>query len=293
MSGRGRGRGRKRKASEPAAVEEPGNTIDFEKILRISQILPTDAVGDSVSSEPVSIDTSHDVVAVPPGCGGDNYSLPALNMTRCASDEVFGHVPMQLREKVWRGEFVHLSLLLKGSFELTEYCSGGALVLGPGGTLETKQRDCPSKILSIDAWTDAFIIFTAIMIVKHKDQAPDLLKYMFTIREAAARQGGFAWRAYDEQFRLRQASGFSSWAVINNDLWWRCMIVGSNVPTKVATVPAHSPRPHPCMDFNKGLCSWPNCRFAHVCMGCGGAHAVSICPKQAANATLGQPLVNI
>ena len=121
----------------------------------------------------------------------------------------------------------------------------------------------------------------AIYIAGHNDQAADMLKYMFNIREAASKHGGLAWRAYDEQFRLRQAVSFSSWAVINNDLWWRCSL-GSNPtfnsrsalpPTQAVSIRGQ----FPCLDFNRGQCRWLNCRFSHICSGCGGAHSVTSC----------------
>ncbi|KAH3787041.1 hypothetical protein DPMN_165160 [Dreissena polymorpha] len=91
-----RGRKRKTPAGElESAVEKPaGNFIDFQKIIRESKIVPT---------------TSHVVqsVSIPQmvtGCGGGRAlgSLPSstFNRTRCTTDEVFGHVPMQLRERL-------------------------------------------------------------------------------------------------------------------------------------------------------------------------------------------------
>ncbi|KAJ8302858.1 hypothetical protein KUTeg_019254 [Tegillarca granosa] len=50
--------------------------------------------------------------------------------------------------------------------------------------------------------------------------ALDLLKYCSTIRWAASKVPGPAWRQYDEQFRLRRAKKHSkSWARLDLDLW--------------------------------------------------------------------------
>ena len=46
---------------------------------------------------------------------------------------------------------------------------------------------------------------------------------IYVIREAASRSPWFQCRSYDEQFRLRQALQVQSWALINSDLWLRCL----------------------------------------------------------------------
>ena len=35
------------------------------------------------------------------------------------SDEVYVHIPMCLRQHIWRGEYIKLALLLKGAVELS------------------------------------------------------------------------------------------------------------------------------------------------------------------------------
>ncbi|KAH3785215.1 hypothetical protein DPMN_163300 [Dreissena polymorpha] len=111
----------------------------------------------------------------------------------------------------------------------------------------------------------------AVYIVHHKDEAPSLLKYMFNIREPN-KQIGLAWRTYDVQFRLRQEVSPAPWALINTDLWWRCSLSRDNVPSSSETVRGRTGNSYPCIDFNKGSCAWPVCRFAHVCSRCGAYH---------------------
>ncbi|KAH3725659.1 hypothetical protein DPMN_051508 [Dreissena polymorpha] len=85
---------------EPALVKPAGNIIDFEQINRDKNIVPwTSHVVQSVSTPNMVT-----------GCGGGGASgsLPSstFNRTRCTSDEVFGHVPMQLRKRIWNNQFV-------------------------------------------------------------------------------------------------------------------------------------------------------------------------------------------
>ncbi|KAH3770373.1 hypothetical protein DPMN_171658 [Dreissena polymorpha] len=85
---------------EPAVEKPAGNIIDFEQITRDSNIVP------STSHVVQSVSTPNMVTGC--GCGGAFGSLPSstFDRTRCTSDEVFGHVPMQLRERIWSNRFV-------------------------------------------------------------------------------------------------------------------------------------------------------------------------------------------
>lgn len=264
-----------------SSVEEtdhPGKNsgvVDFEQILRASEQVAMPAssntnnefVLDQIASQNPSV---HCVESAP----GQN-----VESLRCSSDEIFVHVPRSLRQQICKGEYINLALLLKGGMELSEFCSGGTLKLNTEGGIEMKTKVCKEKISSIDKWTDAFIIYSSIYISTHADQATQLLHYMYIIREAASRQKGFAWRSYDEQFRLRQANFPSSWSTINNDLWWRCMQIQDTVdPVGVGAVQTKS---YTCNDFNRGFCRWPVCRFPHVCSGCGASqHGAWSCPNK-------------
>ena len=110
-----------------------------------------------------------------------------------------------------------------------------------------------------------------LMLLKQKE----LLHYMFNIREAAFKQGGFVWRSYGEQLRLCQAYNKTSWAHINPDLWWRCNM--SRQPTTSTTIVSTIKQylangtgtNYQCIDYNKGICYHSNCKYIHSCLTCG------------------------
>lgn len=56
--------------------------------------------------------------------------------------------------------------------------------------------------MSIQQWTDAFLIFMGIFIQKYPEQAPHLLKYCYFIREINKMSGDKDWKIYDENFRM-------------------------------------------------------------------------------------------
>lgn len=140
---------------------------------------------------------------------------------------------------------------------------GSLLAVDESGNIVTRPKTTSDKINNIDQWSDDFQFFAA-PISAHPDQTQDLLHYMFVIREAAQRHGGFFWRTYDEQFRLRQSSQFMPWSQLNADLWLRCFSDVAKVQAR-ADIDVPKTTPPPCIDFNKGYCKWKNCRYPHVC----------------------------
>ena len=99
------------------------------------------------------------------GCGGSEANVNASNLGCMAAviepfwnlpDEIHVHVPMSLKQKIWRGEFINLAILLKGSVELANICSPNVFRVMANGTLEERPRECKEMVDSIENWTDAF-----------------------------------------------------------------------------------------------------------------------------------------
>ena len=251
------------------------NVIDFDTIMQAARILPSggkeanvvDAQANNVL--PAALLPTSDI-----GQAGPYTDYNAGNSIRLSDDELSAHVPHSFRDQIQTGRYINLACLLKGSSELSELASGSILKLTADGQIESRPKQCTDKIANIERWTDAFIIFASIYLAKFPTKTGELLQYMFNIRESAVNKGGFAWRNYDEQFRLRQALNPSSWAHINSDLWWRCTLT-----KETSDVPSHTitGNKFTCNDFNNGQCRWPNCRFNHICSGCGGNHAEISC----------------
>ena len=262
------------------------NIIDFESILQGSGILSSNSFNKNSESlnlpgcgevnargssmflpQHVSLDSNHTAQNLT----FNNLSMPSI---RLANDDLAAHVPPSLKQQICKGEYINLALLLKGAVELSSYCKGGVLKISAEGHIETMSKECKDKVSSIEQWTNAFIIYASIYLLSHSDKIHEMLHYMYNIRECALRQGGFSWREYDEQFRLRQAISPASWSQINNDLWWRCMQV-KDAPKLVQS----RTRRFTCNDFNSGNCSWPNCKFLHACSTCSAYHPEIACTQ--------------
>jgi hypothetical protein len=78
--------------------------------------------------------------------------------------------------------------------------------------------------LNIESWTTAFVIYMDILLEKWPFRAREYLIYMQNIRLAASSCQNNGWLVYDEQYRLKKARfPFSSWGVIDQELWILCV----------------------------------------------------------------------
>ena len=80
-----------------------------------------------------------------------------------------------------------------------------------------------------------------------------MLRYFVLIREAARLKKGQGCKAYEQNFRQRQAFRPMAWNAINQGLWLKCMPLReeSDQPSGCAKVTAVQPVPGNCFDFNK------------------------------------------
>ena len=224
-----------------------------------------------------------------------DFELPPAAF-RCADDSLTMHVPKETIHKIWSGEYVNLSILLNKG---VEHNSSSTFSINEKGELEIKKKSAKA-ITTIREWTDAFLVFAAIVIQKSPELALDLLQYMSLIREAETRShGSMAWLSYDESFRMRQAIYPQSWSKINSDLWLRAMTLpafpqpsipmsykSNNLPAfpqpTTPTSPRFNNQPKPfgniCFEFNSlPGCTFKKCRYLHVCLACRGPHKQQEC----------------
>jgi hypothetical protein len=106
-----------------------------------------------------------------------------------------------------------------------------ALRVDASGQISFKEARQSRRITSIHGWTSAFFVFCAIYLRAHPSRTQELLKYGYLVREAASKFGGWGWRDYDVQFRLRQRfHPQNSWAIIDGELWSIFVAVPNSVP---------------------------------------------------------------
>ena len=302
MSGRGRGVKRKRTAPATRSSAKEAESRAEEGSQTDPVVLGSMTEGEQTSSRGETIDFGHILAAE--GLVGQvrdvSRSVNALpgempELIRCGGDEdaLAAHIPEPLLRKILANQYINIAALLKGGIELDAmYDSAGVLRVNEMGGLEAKAKPCTDVMPSIEKWTDAFIIFMSVYILKYPTRTQELLKYMSVIREAAATHPTGAWRMYDEQFRLKQSIRLRPWDKLDADLWIKIM---SKQQAGFRKPVAQTAGPLKCRDFNGGICKWNPCKFAHVCMLCSsGGHGKWACPNQGTGAgqsqqTMGGP----
>ena len=174
------------------------------------------------------------------------------------------NVPLSIKQKIWQHQFVDVhSLLTKTStpkkMKLEVDPAGGYIVCA------TANDSHPP--ISIEKWTSAFIIFSAVyleqFLATHPHKALELLEYMDTIRYAAITYSGRGWVTYDEHIRKTWSSPSVPFNQMQGEFWLKF----------ISASPTHSnynpPAGRTCFDFNKGSCNRNSCIFRHSCSACG------------------------
>lgn len=237
--------------------------------------------------------------------GIDNMSARPLSMLTSVCTPLGTEIPQPLKDKIKKGDFVDFGLLLP---KVTSGSSQSEMPLGltlnASGQIVMQEAKPQAKINTINAWTDAFLVFAAIYLQSHPQRVQEILKYGNIIRTAHTRFGGWGWRSYDENFRLRQsAHPENSWAVIDGELWSMLVVVPINMtggPTSNGGFRGRgsfqkrgqrsagrgqnaAARGGICFNFNKGTCYHSTyCKFRHICTRCRKeGHGISECTQKA------------
>lgn len=251
---------------QPAVVETPEPQVQLPVMEDIPE-QPQAISGDRIVDQGPAPARS-----VPSASGIDTGAMPSPLLS--VGDTVGAHVSQATRDKIWGSEFIDLGILLETNQELlttqTLTLVDGAFVL--------KSKGSKKKIETIEAWTDAFIIYMAIFTQRH-DRGQELLKYMSVVRLAAKSFRGIGWKSYDEQFRLRQArQPERSWAVVDGELWLTCLTTSMSRSGDLLTQNKTFGAKGGCYDYNfKGFCQRTNCGYVHKCLQCGGGHPKISC----------------
>lgn len=188
----------------------------------------------------------------------------------------------RLKAKIWANQFIDLGLLLQRQEDpISLNISSGSVIVQQGSSK-------PKLPMSIQQWTDAFLIFMGIFIEKYPEQAPHLLKYCYFIREMNKMLGDKAWRIYDVNFRMLKETVDLPWQKPVEEL--RIKAASSNYqlqqPFRANNYQLQQPfrantggKPiRFCYAFNNGeQCTRNPCSFAHRCQSCSGSHARANC----------------
>ena len=178
---------------------------------------------------------------------GSSYSLP-----------LDAQIPESLRSKIWSGDFVDLSLLLKPTqVQHQDY----TLSVNSGATQPTfcvSPAKPKAEPLSFERWVQAFQLYMSVYLLAPANAllAVKMLKYMEVIRRLAEQGGN--WLSYDEVFRSLRCSRGWAWDYINWELWLRAAQEKATVTVRQTSGSpfqvkgkAKSPSQGNCYPFNR------------------------------------------
>ena len=214
--------------------------------------------------------------------------------------EACGHVGVSTRDKIKRGEYVELSMLLppnpgqqaEGSLAKRVRLSedDGHLVLSATSGVSKRKLD------NLAAWLEAWSVYCAVIFEANSDKASELIAYQLRIVQATRRYRWSAVLDYDMSFRQKAAYVSSlPWDKVDTDLYSRCFTGQAHSVCTLCKRSGHaatscvlrqkdksstatsSPT---CGLFNRGNCAYKPCKFRHACSSCGGDHPASSCKRQ-------------
>ena len=196
----------------------------------------------------------------------------------------FSPVPIKLVSQIVAGKYIDLSELLPANLQLKE--PEPQLMLDGRLVLTSQPRKPRRRIDDIATWSEAFAIFSLVLVTHFPHRWKDLMQYQLLIFRTHRHFTGQVWLTYDQAFREHAAAtGLTVWSCMNVQLF-NLHAAGSSARSSTSL---HPPEWEPtgssgslvvCISWNRGRCTSPLsiCRDAHRCSSCSGAHRATACP---------------
>ena len=218
-------------------------------------------------------------------------------------------VPSILVAKIESGKFVEMGDLVPSHLSFEE--TAGA---------KSKQR-C---IANISEWLQAIAVYVSIIAKKQPQRVPDLMGYQILMLEASIEYQNNCWLAYDRQFQQQAASQPDCKLSITESTLWNFAFTGQarasrckhcfilfhqlkdcefspNTTSSSHDLPPYQTPGHRryiCRQWNEQYaqgCSFPKCRYEHVCYYCAfnpaskdSNHKAVFCPNPPAQQSVTQ-----
>ena len=191
-------------------------------------------------------------------------------------------VSQDLRNKIWNNEFVDLGDLLhpvqakQTKLALQKDENGDDAICFVNGAKKAPR--------SINEWSSAFAIFTAVYTSKFPSEVAKLLKYSEVVRQIASEGGNF--NLYDMTFRKLRQTIELAFDQFHTELYLKALQagplvtsgVGNNAPRKSVFRSTNSSLPIGyCFRFIRGQYCDGQCGFKHTCHKCSGNHSPARC----------------
>ncbi|KAJ1191867.1 hypothetical protein NDU88_001181 [Pleurodeles waltl] len=186
------------------------------------------------------------------------------------------HVSAEVKEKIWKGEFVDIFSLIRAKRREVEVKEKETK---SSSNLERK----PKVEENITNWLFGFNVFMSVLLEKKPELGTSLIYYANKILKAQHTYGGLAWLEYDRDFRWAKVEDPSiGWDQTEVNVWLEC--VNNKVKGRQPNRPQLSgEKKGSCWAFNRKMCRRPagTCKFRHNCSFCRHpSHPESKCIKK-------------
>ncbi|KAJ1140151.1 hypothetical protein NDU88_006511 [Pleurodeles waltl] len=196
------------------------------------------------------------------------------------------HVAPEIKEKIWKREFVDIFSLVRAKRR----------------EVETKEKDAKSSAFgekkqkieeNITNWLFGYNVFMSVMLEKKPEIGIAMIFYGNKILKAHHAYGGNAWLEYDRDFRWAKVEDPAiGWDQTEVNVWLEC--VNNKLPTKQPFRAQYAnDKKGLCWAFNRKICSRPTgtCKFRHSSLCDGSDRADPHTISTGADATWDDPEV--
>lgn len=221
----------------------------------------------------------------PSSAGNDNIIqsfLPSPRPVITTGIGITAHVAPQLKEKIWRDEYIQFSQLLPQQSSFYSESVTLALCHEAQNNLGLKLTKPKPATLSLQQWEDAFLVYMAIYTERHPVCAA-MCTYMRDVKDMARRGANFTY--YDEQFRIERAITHCPWDSVHQSLLFQATtpfrppVTQSKMAKK--PFPGRIPTGY-CIPFHtpNTVCRTFRCMYKHSCPTCEARHPQYRCNER-------------
>ena len=257
-----------------AGQVHPATAPSFVKLA--SQSLPVTLPAHSVASPaPLGVMSSNGDPGILAGQGAKEAS-PVVSPTLALSvSSALPPVPGYLVEKIKKGQYVDFNLLRPCNLKKLPVSEPSQFQLNKIFKSELQ------PIRNFNDWAEAWAVHGAVIAKECPGKAADQFSYFLLLSSAHRDVAGLGWLEYDVAFRKHAAEkGAIIWGEVMPTLWMTTVVAKGSQPAKDSQLP--KPK-SVCFKWNSSSCTFPHCRFAHVCANCRGSHQKADCPSVAAS----------
>ena len=222
----------------------------------------------------------------------DDDTVPITNtLGTKPSYAVLNTIPLSIKKDIWSGSYFDLTKLMKipeSDKKLTlEY---------HGNTKHISLNDAAQRRFSLPQWREAFLKYAACITYQDPSQATALFAYILSIEEMHDDFKGFAWKKYDEEFRMQKAISGVDWTDMDTSLYMKAAAAslaspkmqqpfrgpGGRDPSAARSHRRTVPNGY-CRNFAVGTCKERDntCAYLHRCFKCQQRHASVSCQAHA------------